>query len=415
MPADPRRPNNWLSHLGQRRIVTMGLMSNEPMTALRTAVPVVDETAPAPPREAPPAPPQDVTQGARRRGRPLLRAGLIALLALLVAGGIGAWQRFSRPPAAATAVLVYGTIDIRQSQLAFNDSDRIRRILVQEGDRVKKGELLAELDTARLQADVDKAAADVDAAAASIDDLKQAIEEQHLVAAEAQAAVDAEQAALTFSEQQNARYSQLERTGAGTVQEAQQWRSDIRQKQAALARDNVAVAVARKHVDVLAADLAKAKATLADQQAALAFAREQLADARLYAPADGVIEDRILEPGDMASPDRPALTLDLANPVYARAYLPERELGRVRPGMRASIETDAFPGKRFPAWIGFIATTAEFTPKTVETTEIRTELVYRMHVYACSTDGRLRLGAPVTVEIPLEDNGPAPRGEKPCG
>lgn len=166
---------------------------------------------------------------------------------------------------------------------------------------------------------------------------------------------------------------------------------------------------------MLESDLVKAKATLASEQAALALARQQLADARLYAPADGVIEDRILEPGDMASPDRPVLTLDLTNPVYARAYLPEPELGRVRPGMRAFIETDAFPGKRFPGWVGFIATTAEFTPKTVETTEVRTELVYRMHVYACNTDGRLRLGAPVTVEIPLEDNAPGPRGEEPCG
>jgi multidrug resistance efflux pump len=328
----------------------MGLMSNEPMTALRTATPVADETAPAPPR--------DVTRGAPRRGRRLLRGGLIVALALIVAGGIGAWWRFSRPPAAATAVLVYGAIDIRQSQLAFNDSDRIRRILVQEGDRVKKGELLAELDTARLQANADKAAADGDAAAASIDDLKQQIDEQRLVVAQAQAAVDADEATLTFSQQQEARYSQLERTGAGTVQAAQQWRADIGEKRANLARDNVVVSVARKHIDVLESDLVKAKATLAGQQAALIFARQQLADARLYAPADGVIEDRVLEPGDMASPDRPALTLDLTNPVYARAYLPEREVGRVRPGMRATIETDAFPGKRFPAWVGFIATTA---------------------------------------------------------
>ncbi len=385
----------------------MGSMSNDPITALRTATPVLDETAPAPPR--------DVTQGAPRRGRPLLRGGLSVALALIVAGGVAAWWRFSRPPAGATAVLLYGAIDIRQSQLAFNDNDRIRRILVQEGDRVKKGELLAELDTARLQANADKAAADVDAAAASIDGLTQQIGEQHLVVTQAEAVIRADEATLTFSQQQNARYSQLERTGAGTVQTAQQWRADIGEKQANLARDNVVVSVARKHIGVLESDLAKAKATLTGEQAALIFARQQLADARLYAPADGVIEDRILEPGDMASPDRPALTLDLTNPVYARAYLPERELGRVRPGMRASIETDAFPGKRFPAWIGFIATTAEFTPKTVQTTEIRTELVYRMHVYACNSDGRLRLGAPVTVVIPLEDNAPGPRGEEPCG
>ena len=163
-------------------------------------------------------------------------------------------------------------------------------------------------------------------------------------------------------------------------------------------------------------DIDVAEAQLRSTEAALAFARQQLADARLYAPADGVIEDRILEPGDMASPDRPVLTLDLTNPVYARAYLPEKQLGRVRSGMRAYIESDAFPGQRFPAWVGFISTTAEFTPKTVETTEVRAELVYRMHVYACNADERLRMGAPVTVVIDVKDDAaPRARGEQPCG
>jgi len=356
-----------------------------------------------------PAPPSAARLGQRRKWM------ILPLLGLLAAGGIAAWQRFAPPPSAATSAVAYGAIDIRQSQLAFNNNDRISRILVQEGDRVTKDQLLAELDTARLQANADKAAADVDAAAASIDGLKQQIDEQQLVVSQAEAVVRADEATLTFSQQQVARYSQLERTGAGTVQSAQQWRADIGEKQANLARDNVLVSVARKHISVLESDLAKAKATLASEQAAFAFARQQLADARLYAPADGVIEDRILEPGDMASPDRPVLTLDLTNPVYARTYLPERELGRVRPGMRAYIESDAFPGKRFPAWVGFISTTAEFTPKTVQTTEVRTELVYRMHVYACNPDGRLRLGAPVTVDIPLQDNAPGPRGEEPCG
>ena len=340
---------------------------------------------------------------------------ILPLLALLAGAGVAAWWRLAPPPAAATSVVAYGAIDIRQSQLAFNDSERISRILVQEGDRVTKGQLLAELDPARLQANTDKAAADVDAAAASIDGLKQQIDEQQLVVTQAEAVVRADEATLTFSQQQVARYSQLERTGAGTVQSAQQWRADIGEKQANLARDNVLVSVARKHIGVLESDLAKAKATLASEQAALAFARQQLADARLYAPADGVIEDRILEPGDMASPDRPVLTLDLHQPDLCPRLSAGEQLGRVRPGMRATIESDAFPGQRFPAWVGFISTIAEFTPKTVETTEVRTELVYRMHVYACNPDGRLRLGAPVTVEIPLKDNTPGPRGEEPCG
>ena len=89
---------------------------------------------------------------------------LLPLLALLAAGGAAAWWWFAPPPAVATAVVAYGAIDIRQSQLAFNDNDRISRILVQEGDRVTKGQLLAELDTTRLQASADKASADADAA-----------------------------------------------------------------------------------------------------------------------------------------------------------------------------------------------------------------------------------------------------------
>lgn len=339
---------------------------------------------------------------------------LLALLALLLGGG-GAWWWFSRGPTALTAITVYGSIDIRQAQLAFNDSDRITRILMQEGDRVRKGQLLAELDTARLQANADKANADVGSAAANIANLKQQIAEQQLVVTKAQADVTADEAALTFSKQQDVRYSKLVPTGAATVQESQQWRADVREKQASLSRDVVAVDVARKQTEVLESSLAMANAALAAQQAARSLARQQLADAHLYAPAAGTIEDRILEPGDMASPDSPVLTLDLDNPVYARAYLPEPELGRVRPGMRAYIESDAFPGKRFPAWVGFIDTTAEFTPKTVETTEVRTELVYRMHVYACNADRRLRLGAPVTVVIPLNDNTPTARGEQPCG
>ena len=74
---------------------------------------------------------------------------ILPLLALLAGSGIAAWWRFAPPPAAATSAVAYGAIDIRQSQLAFNGNDRISRILVQEGDRVTKGQLLAELDTAR--------------------------------------------------------------------------------------------------------------------------------------------------------------------------------------------------------------------------------------------------------------------------
>ena len=116
----------------------------------------------------------------------------------------------------------------------------------------------------------------------------------------------------------------------------------------------------------------------------------------------------------MAGPQTPALTLAFTGPVWARVYLPEPDLGRVAPGFRAFIRTDSYPDKAYEGWIGYIAPTAEFTPKTVQTPELRTRLVYSLRVYACNPGGELRLGMPVTVEIPLHQNPPPGRGSEPC-
>jgi HlyD family secretion protein len=282
---------------------------------------------------------------------------------------------------------------------------------VQEGDHVTRGQLLATLDTTRLKANADKDAADVEAAQKTLTRLLDGSRPEEI--AEARAALAAAQATEANARINFVRYNKLSPSGAETKQNRDNAEQTLKVATAnrQAAEQALALAVEGPRWE----DIAVARAQLASAQAELVYVQQQLKDAELLAPADGFIEDRILEPGDMVTPQTPVLTLDLTEPVYARAYLPERELGRVRPGMRAVIETDAYPGEAFPAWVGFIATTAEFTPKTVETTEIRTELVYRMHVYACNPDGRLRLGAPVSVKIPLVNNPPLARGEKPCG
>jgi len=153
-------------------------------------------------------------------------------------------------------------------------------------------------------------------------------------------------------------------------------------------------------------DIENARAALKADEAALVLAERELADTKLYAHSDGVIEDRILEPGDMASPGVPAFTMALSNPLWVRAYVPETYLGRIYLGMKASITTDSYPGKKFPGWIGYISPTAEFTPKNVETLELRTRLVYQVRVYACNPQNELRLGMPATVIVAL--NQPIP-------
>jgi HlyD family secretion protein len=156
-------------------------------------------------------------------------------------------------------------------------------------------------------------------------------------------------------------------------------------------------------------EIMKAMADLEAKEASLAFAGQELADTKLYAPANGIVQDRILEPGDMAFPATPVVTIAIDNPLWIRAYVPETQLGKIVPGMQAEISTDSFPGKTYKGWVGFISPTAEFTPKSVETAELRTRLVYQVRVYVCDSENELRLGMPATVAILLDQ--PVPESD----
>ncbi|WP_296814734.1 HlyD family efflux transporter periplasmic adaptor subunit [Thiobacillus sp.] len=145
----------------------------------------------------------------------------------------------------------------------------------------------------------------------------------------------------------------------------------------------------------------------------MAVLQRDLDEGELHAPSDGVIQNRILEPGDMASPQKPVFTLALTDPVWVRTWLAEPQLGRVPVGARAWVQTDSHPDKRYRAWIGYVSPSAEFTPKSVETTEIRSSLVYQARVFVCEGQGELRLGMPATVTIPLDQTPPA-QGAAPC-
>ena len=124
-----------------------------------------------------------------------------------------------------------------------------------------------------------------------------------------------------------------------------------------------------------------------------------LSQYELQAPDDGVIRSRLLEAGDMASPSKPVFKLSLPGKKWVRAYVPETELGRVYEGQQARVYIDSLPGKAIGGQVGYISGTAEFTPKHVQTEELRTSLVYEVRVYVDDADNVLRLGMPATVRI----------------
>ncbi|MGE5131154.1 MAG: efflux RND transporter periplasmic adaptor subunit [Sphingomonadaceae bacterium] len=334
----------------------------------------------------------------------------LALVAVLAGAGAGWFWLAQREQAPSDVLALQGNVDIRQVELAFNAAGRIERMLVHEGDRVQKGQLLAVLDTRRYAHAVDLAQAQLDAQREVVARLHAGSRPEEIRQARANAdaaRIDARNAAHTY-----------ERQKALAAQHfiAQQQADDARAlSESAQARLKAAEEALRLVVlGPRKEDIAAAEATLEANRAALALAQRDLADASLHAPSAGVIENRVLEPGDIASPQTPVFTLALDEPLWVRAYVRGPDLGRIRLGDRAEVRTDSYPGKRYRAWVGFISPTAEFTPKSVETEEVRTQLVYQVRVFVCAPQHELRLGMPASVEIPLGQEPPAARGQDPC-
>jgi len=328
---------------------------------------------------------------------------------LLVAIAAGVWWSRHHGQTPQTDLTLQGNVDIRQVELAFNASGRIDRILAREGDRVKAGQLLAVLDTERLRLSLGQAEAQTDAQREVVARFQAGSRPEEIRQAQAQR--DAAKVAVADAEASYRRQLDLVARHFVSQQQADTARYALDRAQAQLKAAGESLRLAdlgpRKE------DTAAARATLEASEAAAAVIGRDIREGELHAPADGVIENRILEPGDMASPQKPVFTLALTDPVWVRIYLPETGLGRIVSGARALVSTDSQPGKRYRAWLGFVSPSAEFTPKTVETTEIRSTLVYQARVFLCEGKEQLRQGMPATVSIRLDQPPPA-QGADPC-
>jgi HlyD family secretion protein len=321
---------------------------------------------------------------------------LLILIILAAVAGILLWRLWPRERTGNLLVL-YGNVDIRQVDLAFHGSERIATLLVQEGDSVKEGQLLATLETPRLKAAVEHGRAQRDAQRQVLARLEAGSRPEEIRKAQAQweaAKIDANNATADYR-----RLQMLQQHDATTPQDLDnaRTRAEAADANARAAKETFDLAVAGSRKE----DIAAAQATLQAYEAQLAITERDLADANLYAPTAGVIQNRILEPGDMAFPQTPAYTLALTNPVWVRAYVAEPDLGKIHLGVAAAVATDSYPGKAYEGWVGFISPTAEFTPKSVETTEVRKALVYQLRIYVKNPNNELRLGMPATVTIPL--------------
>lgn len=314
-------------------------------------------------------------------------------IGLAVAIVVGyAW--IHRPQQANQVLALYGNVDIREVEMAFRQSGRLAMVKVDEGDRVEDGQLLAELDSQPFREALAVAEAEVQQATAEWDKLRRGYRPQEI--AEARQSVRQAEAALRYADSELQRQGAVVTSGATTEKNYDLARSTRDQAAAQLAAAKEAWSLRKE--GSRSEDIAAAEAKLARASAALAQARTALADTRLMSPAPAVVLARVREPGSMVNASAPVYTLSLRDPVYVRAYVGERHLGRVVPGTPVTVRTDS-SDKVYRGQIGFVSPRAEFTPKSVETTELRTDLVYRLRIIVRDADEALLQGMPVTVHV----------------
>ena len=296
----------------------------------------------------------------------------------------------------AKELTLFGNVDIREVQLKVNASEHIAQVHVQEGDQVKEGQLLATLHTELLEAQLDEAKALLLAQKQTVAKLKAGTREHEIARIKAEYAAAKSQEKMSKDTAKRLQKLLPNNLASADDVETAQAKADAAIAQAEAVAHVLALAVEGTRKE----DIAIAEAQLKAKQAGVRIAKQHLQDASLYSPSDGIIRNRILNPGDMATPQSVILTLALIDPVWVRAYVSESDLGKIAAGFNAKIISDSFPEKYYQGWVGYISPTAEFTPKNVQTPELRTRLVYSLRVYACNPENELRLGMPVTVKIP---------------
>ncbi|MBI2707311.1 MAG: secretion protein HlyD [Proteobacteria bacterium] len=330
----------------------------------------------------------------KKNRRRFIRMGIIFLVIIgVIFLGVTLWRHNH----AQNRLVLYGNVDIRQADLGFRVSGRIQEMRFEEGDVIKTGDVVAILDKAPYEADLAAARAELAQAEANFAKFQHGSRPQEIE--EARATVHERQATLDNATTIFIRQKEQIKVDGTSRQDYDTALATKLEAEALLKNAEEALSLAEE--GFRKEDIEAAQAAMETAKAHLQSAEINLKDTEILSPAEGVMLTRVNEPGEIVTPQSVVYTLSLNKPVWIRAYVAEPHLGDLKPGMEASVITDAHPDAPFKGQIGFISPQAEFTPKTVETPELRTDLVYRLRILVDDPKGQLRQGMPVTLHIKL--------------
>lgn len=292
-------------------------------------------------------------------------------------------------------LILYGNVDTRSVNIGFRVAGRLSSLMVDEGDNVNEGQILGNLDSGPYLDALEQARANVASAKARLSLLEAGFRDEEI--AQGHSEVARNLAAYKHADKFFKRQQKLNK---------QKITSDNALEDARATRDQAfaALQTAKEQLTIFKSgnrpqQIEEAKANVLQYEAAESQALRNFTDTSLLAPSAGIVLTRAVEPGTILNANSTVFTLSLTDPVWVRAYVDEAHLGKVVPGTKVKLYTDSRPDRNYDGKIGFISPTAEFTPKNVETADLRTDLVYRLRVIVINPDDALRQGMPVTLHF----------------
>ena len=295
-----------------------------------------------------------------------------------------------------SAIELQGNVEVREVRLGFKVSGRISQMFAEEGDRVSTGQLLAKVESDYFEDTLRETKAALRVQKAILTKLMNGSRPEEIEKAKANTMA----ARVVFKNAQTEflRAKKLLPSGAVSEEAFERAKAALDSAKAKLK----AAEAAQKLIEIgpREEDIAEARALYEEACARLVEARRRLGDTKLSSPISGVIQTKVREVGDFVSIREPVYIVSITNPVWIRAYVNEVDLGKIRPGMKVIAKIDT--GKSFKGQIGYISPVAEFTPKSVQTKELRTDLVYRIRIITQDPKNELRQGMPVSVFIYLK-------------
>jgi HlyD family secretion protein len=318
----------------------------------------------------------------------------LILIAIVIGGGLFYWYKI-RPAKEQDVSKLYGNVEIREVEASFRQNGRIAKINVDEGDKVIEGQIIAELDPDTFEQALESANAEIYSANAQYEKLKTGSRPQEIKQAQAQF----EQTTAVFENAQKEYNRQASLLPSGSVSQRIVDAAKTQLEQAKATNKAAAEALDLAKTGARKEDIATGYGRVLSAQAAKTKLETALDDTKLRSPATGTIIARNKESGSVIAAGTPIYTVSLDSPVYVRAYAPENALGRIPAGTMVEVKSDG-NDKIYHGQIGFVSPKAEFTPKSVETEDLRTDLVYRIRIVIKDNDGRLLQGMPVSISIP---------------